>query len=93
MLPPAMTGAGVGTPIAVVAVGHAGPAITIDVLSVDAVAVRDHKVERHLVESGLGWTMLRAGFFAQNLADAYRQDIVEGGRIVLPAGRGRASSR
>ena len=50
-----------------------------------------HKVEQHLMGSGVAWTMLRAGFFAQNLADAYRRDIVEDDRIVLPAGRGAAS--
>ncbi len=49
------------------------------------------KVEQHLRGSGLAWTMLRAGFFAQNVADAYRQDIVEDDRIVLPAGDGAAS--
>ncbi|MFS0701692.1 NmrA family NAD(P)-binding protein [Cellulomonas sp. 179-A 4D5 NHS] len=53
--------------------------------------VPHHKVESHLMASGLPWTILRPGFFAQNLADAYRIDIVGRNRIVLPAGRGRAA--
>ena len=38
-----------------------------------------------------GWTILRPGFFTQNLGDAYRQDIVERDRIYVPAGRGRVA--
>ena len=53
--------------------------------------VPHHRVETHLRASGLSWTILRPGFFAQNLADAYRSDIVGASRIVLPAGRGRAA--
>jgi uncharacterized protein YbjT (DUF2867 family) len=48
------------------------------------------KVEAHLRRSGIAWTFLRAGFFAQNLGDAYRRDIVEDDRILLPAGRAAA---
>lgn len=53
--------------------------------------VPHHRVETHLHASGLSWTILRPGFFAQNLADAYRTDIVRDDRIYLPAGRGRAA--
>lgn len=49
------------------------------------------KVEAHLRRSDVAWTFLRAGFFAQNLGDAYQRDIVSKDSIVLPAGRGRAS--
>lgn len=48
--------------------------------------VPHHRVERHLQASPLDWTILRPGFFAQNLGDAYRADIVEDDRIYLPAG-------
>jgi uncharacterized protein YbjT (DUF2867 family) len=50
-----------------------------------------HRVETHLRSSRLPWTILRPGFFAQNLADFYRPDIVRADRILLPAGRGRAA--
>ncbi|MFC4149848.1 SDR family oxidoreductase [Micromonospora mangrovi] len=55
------------------------------------VVVPHHRVETHLRGSGLPYTILRPGFFAQNLADAYRRDIREDDRIYLPAGRGRAA--
>jgi len=48
-------------------------------------------VEEHLRARRGAWTILRPGFFAQNLADAYRRDIVEEGRIYVPAGRGRVA--
>ena len=53
--------------------------------------VPHHRVETHLQASGLSWTILRPGFFAQNLADAYRIDIIGDDRIYLPAGRGRVA--
>ncbi len=54
------------------------------------VLVPHHAVERHLA-SQRGWTILRPGFFAQNLEDAYRRDILEDDRIYVPAGRGRVA--
>lgn len=53
--------------------------------------VPHHRVEAHLQASGLSWTILRPGFFAQNLGDAYRADITRDWRIYLPAGDGRAA--
>ncbi|MCY7315918.1 MAG: NmrA family NAD(P)-binding protein [Rubrivivax sp.] len=49
-----------------------------------------HAVEKRLQAGSMAWTFLRAGFFAQNLCDAYRQDI-QAGEIWLPAGAGRAA--
>ena len=49
--------------------------------------VPHRKVEDHLRLRGENHTNLRPGFFAQNLESAYRQDIVEDGRIYVPAGR------
>lgn len=53
--------------------------------------VPHRKVERHLMAVGKGWTILRPGFFAQNLADAYRRDIVEDDRLYVPAGAGKVA--
>jgi len=53
--------------------------------------VPHRKVELHLMKSAGAWTVLRPGFFAQNLQDAYRRDIVEDDRIYVPAGRGRVA--
>ncbi len=52
--------------------------------------VPHHRVETR-VRACESWTILRPGFFAQNLADAYRADILESDRIYLPAGVGRAA--
>ncbi len=49
------------------------------------------KVERHLQASGAAWTLLRAGFFAQNLGDAYREDIRRRDELFVPAGDGVAA--
>jgi uncharacterized protein YbjT (DUF2867 family) len=53
--------------------------------------VPHHAVEQHLLSGPAGWTILRPGFFAQNIGDAYRQDIVGDNRIFLPAGSGRVA--
>ncbi|MEV0003716.1 NmrA family NAD(P)-binding protein [Micromonospora sp. NPDC050980] len=53
--------------------------------------VPHHRIERHLRASGLPNTILRPGFFAQNLADAYGRDIRDDGRIYLPAAAGRVA--
>lgn len=57
----------------------------------DNPAVPHHATEQHLKQEAKDWTILRPGFFAQNLADAYRQDIVNDDRIFLPAGSGRVA--
>jgi uncharacterized protein YbjT (DUF2867 family) len=53
--------------------------------------VPHHAVEQHLMGGKLAWTLLRAGFFAQNLADAYRRDLLEDNRIYVPAKAGRVA--
>ena len=53
--------------------------------------VPHRKVELHLIATGKGFTLLRPGFFAQNLKDAYRRDIVEDDRLYVPAGVGRVA--
>jgi uncharacterized protein YbjT (DUF2867 family) len=53
--------------------------------------VPHRKVESHLASRGDRWTVLRPGFFAQNLQDAYREDIVEDRRLIVPAGEGRVA--
>jgi uncharacterized protein YbjT (DUF2867 family) len=53
--------------------------------------VPHHKVERHLRSRSGRYTILRPGFFAQNLADAYRRDLLEDNRLFVPAGNGRVA--
>jgi len=53
--------------------------------------VPHHAVEAHLRRRGASATILRPGFFAQNLGDAYAADIRDHDEIHVPAGRGRVS--
>jgi uncharacterized protein YbjT (DUF2867 family) len=50
-----------------------------------------HKVEKHLLARGISATILRPGFFAQNLGDAYLDDIREHDQLYVPAGSGRVA--
>lgn len=50
--------------------------------------VPHHRVEQHIFGSGAAWTILRPGYFAQNIETAYRRDIVADGRLFVPAGAG-----
>lgn len=53
--------------------------------------VPHHAIEKRLKSSGLGWTMLRPGFYMQNLSTTHLADIRDRGEIVVPAGMGRTS--
>lgn len=53
--------------------------------------VPHHAVEKHLRAGPRGFTIVRPGFFAQNLGDAYREDLVKESRLFVPAGAGRAA--
>ena len=53
--------------------------------------VPHHRVEMHLQQTSLPWTILRPGFFAQNLTDAYAVDIRDDDRLFVPAADGRVA--
>jgi len=53
--------------------------------------VPHHTVEKYLTQQDDNWTILRPGFFAQNLGDAYRRDIAEDDRLFVPAGGGKVA--
>jgi uncharacterized protein YbjT (DUF2867 family) len=55
------------------------------------VFIPHHRIERHVAESGMAFTLLRASFFMQNLAEVHLPDIVERDEIFVPAGRGETS--
>ena len=48
-------------------------------------------IEDLLKATRLDWTLLRCGFFMQNLSTTHREEIVRSGEIVVPAGGGRTS--
>ena len=49
------------------------------------------KVETFLLASGVPYTLLRCGFFMQNLSTTHRQDIAEHNDIFVSAGKGKTS--
>lgn len=49
------------------------------------------KIEKLLMASGMPWTMLRCGFFMQNLDTTHRADLVEADDLFIPAGGGRTA--
>lgn len=49
------------------------------------------KVEKLLLESSASVTLLRCGFFMQNLSTTHLQDIQEHNDIFIPAGRGKTA--
>ena len=70
----------------------AGPIVFLSVTGADKARFLPHAaVERHLMDGPRDWVILRPGFFAQNLSDAYPQDIREDDRVYLPAGQGKAA--
>ena len=50
-----------------------------------------YTVEQYLMQSSLEWTLLRAGFFMQNLSSVHRDDIRTQHEIIVPAGKGDTS--
>jgi len=49
------------------------------------------KVEKILLDSPVDYTLLRCGFFMQNLSTTHRQDIQEHNDIFVPAGKGKTA--
>jgi uncharacterized protein YbjT (DUF2867 family) len=66
--------------------------VFLSLLGVERNPVVPHaRIETLLQDSGVPWTMLRCGFFMQNLDTTHRADIVEHGDLFIPAGRGRTA--
>ncbi|HSN96770.1 MAG TPA: NmrA family NAD(P)-binding protein, partial [Candidatus Nanopelagicales bacterium] len=62
----------------------------LSIVGAQRVPITPHaRVERHLAGAGVPYTLLRAGFFMQNLLTTHAQDLREHGEIFVPAGRGR----
>lgn len=49
------------------------------------------KVEKILLAGPIDYTLLRCGFFMQNLSTTHRQDIQERNDIFIPAGKGKTA--
>ncbi len=53
--------------------------------------VPHYRIEQHILQSGLEYTFLRAGFFMQNLSTTHRDDIRLRSEIAVPAGHSKTS--
>jgi uncharacterized protein YbjT (DUF2867 family) len=53
--------------------------------------VPHHKIEQHILKSGLDYTFVRPSFFMQNLSSTHRDEIKHQNEIFVPAGRGKTS--
>jgi uncharacterized protein YbjT (DUF2867 family) len=53
--------------------------------------VPHYAIERHLEQSGMDYTFLRAAFFMQNLTTTHREDIQKHSDIFIPAGKGKTA--
>jgi uncharacterized protein YbjT (DUF2867 family) len=53
--------------------------------------VPHHKVERHIVSSGIPYTFLRPSFYMQNLNTTHRDEILKRDEIFLPVGKAKTS--
>jgi uncharacterized protein YbjT (DUF2867 family) len=63
--------------------------VFLSVLGAGALRFLPHvQVERWLIDSGVAYTILRAGYFMQNLSTMHRQDLVDHAEVFVPAGRG-----
>ncbi len=63
--------------------------VFLSVLGAGALRMLPHvQVERWLARSGVAHTIVRAGYFMQNLSTIHRQDIAEHAEVFVPAGRG-----
>jgi len=69
-----------------------GQIVFLSLIGADRNPVIPHRaVEEHLATAGVPYTLLRAGFFMQNLSTTHRADIAEHGEVLVPAGRGRTA--
>lgn len=61
----------------------------LSILGAETLPILPHRrIERHLAALDVDSTFLRAAYFAQNLAEIHRPEIVERDEIFLPAGGG-----
>lgn len=94
MRPPAISDVNrVIRPVIDYAAAHGvGHVVFLSLLGVERNPLVPHaRIEHWLRRSGMAWTMLRCGFFMQNLDTTHRADLVEHGDLFIPAGRGRTA--
>ncbi|MFW6382988.1 MAG: NAD(P)H-binding protein [Haloferacaceae archaeon] len=64
-------------------------AVFLSILGAEKLPVLPHRrIERHLARTDMSHTFLRASWFAQNLSEIHRREIVDRDEIYVPAGDG-----
>ncbi|WP_424015874.1 SDR family oxidoreductase [Halorubrum xinjiangense] len=63
--------------------------VFLSILGAEKLPILPHRrIETHLAGTGMGHTFLRASWFAQNLSEIHRAEIVDRDEIFVPAGNG-----
>lgn len=63
--------------------------VYLSILGAEKLPILPHRrIERHLAQTGMAYTFLRASWFMQNLSEIHRPEIVERDEIFVPAGDG-----
>jgi uncharacterized protein YbjT (DUF2867 family) len=92
MRPPAISDVGPTLNAFVDSAEHLEQVVFLSVAGAEKNSIIPHaKVEQHLKQGSVPWTMLRASFFAQNLCGAYLEDIRDDDRLYVPAGEQQVS--
>jgi len=66
--------------------------VLLSVLGAEKNPLLPHRrIEKHLQDSDVTWTFLRASFFMENLLAVHRREITGHGEIIVPAGNGATS--
>ena len=61
----------------------------LSILGAEKLPILPHRrIEKHLAGTDVAWTFLRASWFAQNLSEIHRREIVDRDEIYVPAGEG-----
>lgn len=92
--PPAISRVGDSILPAIDAAGRVGVEriVLLSVLGAEKNPLLPHRqIEKHLRDSDVTWTFLRASFFMENLLEGHRREVIEQGEIVAPAGDGATS--
>ncbi len=71
---------------------HVKQVVFLSLEGVDNNSITPHyKIEKLIRDAGLSYTMLRPGFFMQNLSTTHRKEIRDRNEIFIPAGQGRTN--
>ena len=66
--------------------------VVLSVLGAEKNPLLPHRrIEKHIQQTSLDWTFLRASFFMENLTEMHGAEINADGKIVVPAGDGTTS--